>query len=150
MKCKSVRACWNASVYRDPRVHVAPPRVRASLRAFIKLWHITCIAHFLCHCTRRSQNAIMACDTRESIQWMWFAFLFADISFASSSPLIVFESDASKPDSNPQFVLMLHENNTENDPHTRSPPINQEVSNSGLKFHSQTLPLILHDIIRVA
>ena len=39
---------------------------------------------FFCHCTRRSQNSIMACDIRESIQCVRFAFLFADISFASS------------------------------------------------------------------
>ena len=43
--CVCVRACWNASVCRNPRIHVPPPRVRAILRAFIKLWCITCIAH---------------------------------------------------------------------------------------------------------
>ena len=43
--CVCVRACWDASVYRNPRVHVHPLRVRATLRAFIKLWCITCIAH---------------------------------------------------------------------------------------------------------
>ena len=43
--CVCVRACWNASVCRNPRIHVPPPRVRTILRAFIKLWCITCIAH---------------------------------------------------------------------------------------------------------
>ena len=43
--CVCVFACWNASVCRNPRIHVPPPRVRAILRAFIKLWCITCIAH---------------------------------------------------------------------------------------------------------
>ena len=40
-----VRACWDASVYRNPCIRVPPPRVRANLRACIKLWCITCIAH---------------------------------------------------------------------------------------------------------
>ena len=78
----------------------------------------------------------MACDMRESIHWVRFAFLFADISFASSLSLVVFESDASKPDSNPQFVFMLHENNPKDNPHTRAPPIDSEVSNDDVKFHS--------------
>ena len=43
--CVCVRAYWYASVYRNPRIHVHPPRGRATLRAFIKLWCITCIAH---------------------------------------------------------------------------------------------------------
>ena len=43
--CVCVRACWDASVYRNPRIRVPPPRVRANLRACIKLWCITCIAH---------------------------------------------------------------------------------------------------------
>ena len=43
--CVCVRACWNASVCRNPRIHVSPPRVHAILRAFIKLWCITYIAH---------------------------------------------------------------------------------------------------------
>jgi len=77
----------------------------------------------------------MACDIRESIPWVPFALLFADISFASSLPLVVFESDASKPDSNSQFVFMLHGNNPKNNPHTRSPPIDSEVSDGDLKFH---------------
>ena len=80
----------------------------------------------------------MACDIRESIQWVPFALLFADISFTSSLPLVVFESDASKPskpDSNLQFVFMLYGNNSKNNPHTRSPPIYSEVSNGDLKFH---------------
>ena len=77
----------------------------------------------------------MACDIRESIQWVRFALLLADISFASSWLLVVFESDASKPDSNSQFVLMLHGNKSKNNPRTRSPPIDSEVSNGDLKFH---------------
>ena len=40
-----VRAFWNASVYRNLRVHVSLPRVCATLGAFIKLWCITCIAY---------------------------------------------------------------------------------------------------------
>ena len=40
-----VRACWDASVYRNPCIRVPPPRVRAALRAFIKMWCITCLAH---------------------------------------------------------------------------------------------------------
>ena len=87
------------------------------------------------HCARGSQNSTMACDIRESIKWVRFAFLFADISFASSLPLIVFQSNASKPDSNSQFVFLLHRNNHMNNPHTRSPPIDSEVSNVDLKFH---------------
>ena len=43
--CVCVRAYWYASVYRNPRIHVHLPRVRVTLRAFIKLWCITCIAH---------------------------------------------------------------------------------------------------------
>ena len=54
---------------------------------------------FFGHCTRRSQNSIMACDIREFIPWVRFALLLADISFAFSLPLVVFEPDASKPDS---------------------------------------------------
>ena len=41
-----VRAFWNASVYRNLRVHVSLPRVCAALGAFIKLWCITCIAYY--------------------------------------------------------------------------------------------------------
>ena len=77
----------------------------------------------------------MACDIRESIPWVRFALLFADISFASSLPLVVFESDASKLDSNSQIVFVLHRNNHENNPHPLSPPIDSEVSNLDLKFH---------------
>ena len=77
----------------------------------------------------------MACDIRESIQWVRFAFLFADISFASSLSLVVFESDASKPDSNLQFVFTLHKNNPKNNPHTQLPHIDSEVSNRDLKIH---------------
>ena len=77
----------------------------------------------------------MACDIRESIQWVRFAFLFADISFASSLSLVVFESDASKPDSNPQFVFTLHKNNHKNNPHTQPPHIDSEVANGDLEFH---------------
>ena len=36
--CVCVRAYWYASVYRNPHIHVHPPHVRATLRAFIKLW----------------------------------------------------------------------------------------------------------------
>ena len=105
-----------------------PPHIHQAV-----VHHMYCA--FFCHCTCRSQNSIMACDIRESIPWVPFALLFADISFASSLPLVVFESDASKPDSNSQFVFMLHGNNPKNNPHTRSPPIDSEVSNGDLKFH---------------
>ena len=132
--CVRARACWNANVYHNPRVHIIPPRIHDTRLAFIKMWCITCLAHsFVIALT--SPKTRMACDVRESIQWVRFAFLFADISFAPSLPLVVFESDASKPDSNSQFVFMLHGNNPKNNPHTRSPPIDSEVSNGDLKFH---------------
>ena len=95
--------------------------------------HIYCA--LFCHCARMSQNSIMAPDITESIQWVRLVLLFADISFASSLSLVVFESDADKPDSNLQFVFMLHENNPESNRHTRSPPIDSDVSNVDLKFH---------------
>ena len=57
------------------------------------------------------------------------------LQFASSLPLIVFESDPSKLDSDSQFVFMLHGNNPKSNPHTRFPPIDSEVSNGDLKFH---------------
>ena len=114
LECKcipqSARPCHSsARPCHPPRIHQAvaarpchPPRIHQAVAH-----HMYCA--FFCHCTRRSQNSIKACDIRESIQWVRFAFLCADISFASSLPLAVFESDASKPDSNPQFVFMLHE-----------------------------------------
>ena len=105
-----------------------PPRIHQDV-----VHHMSCA--FFCHCTRKSQNSRMACDIRESIQWVRFALLFADISFASSLSLVVFESYASKPNSNSQFVFMLHGNNPKNNPHTRSPPIYSEVSNGDLEFH---------------
>ena len=43
--CVRARACWNANVYHNPRVHVIPPRVHATRLAFIKMWCITCLAH---------------------------------------------------------------------------------------------------------
>ena len=63
-----------------------PPRIHQAV-----VHHMYCA--FFCHRTCRSQNSIMACDISESIQWMPFALLFADISFASSfaasvSPLL--------------------------------------------------------------
>ena len=105
-----------------------PPRIHQDV-----VHHMSCA--FFCHCTRKSQNSRMACDIRESIQWVRFAFLFADISFASSLSLVVFESDASKPDSNPQFVFTLHKNNHKNNPHTQPPHIDSEVANGDLEFH---------------
>ena len=78
----------------------------------------------------------MACDMRESIHWVRFAFLFADISFSSSLSLVVFESDTSYLNLSPQLVFMLHGNNLKNNPQTRPPPIDSEVSNDDLKFHS--------------
>ena len=126
LECKcmpqSAHSC-PSSMYpcHSPRIHQAV------------VHHMYCA--FFCQCTRRSKKSIMACDIRESIPWVRFALLFADISFASSLLLVVFESDASKPDSNSQFVFMLHRNNHKNNPHTRSPPIDSEVSNVDLKFH---------------
>ena len=128
-------AYWYASVDHNPRIHVHPPRVRATLCAFIKLWCITCIALSFVNALAGPKKSIMACDIRESIPWVRFALLFADISFASSLLLVVFESDASKPDSNSQFVFMLHRNNHKNNSHTRSPPIDSDVSKVDLKFH---------------
>ena len=125
--CVCVRAYWYASVYRNPHIHVHPPRVRATLRAFIKLWCVTCIAHSFVIAFAGPKNSIMVCDIGESIPWVQFSLLFADISLASSLLLVIFESNASKPDSNSQFVFMPHRNNHKNNPHTRSPPIDSEV-----------------------
>ena len=105
-----------------------PPRIHQDV-----VHHMSCA--FFCRCTRKSQNSRMACDIRESIQWVWFAFLFADISSASSLSLVVFESDTSKLDSSPQLVFMLHENNLKNNPQSRPSPIDSEVLNGVLKFH---------------
>jgi hypothetical protein len=59
--------------------------------------------------------------------------------------LAVFESDASKPDSALQFVFMLYRNKPKNNPHTRSPPIDSEVSNGDLK-QKQTQEQSTHSI----
>ena len=39
--------------------------------------HMYCA--FFCHCTRRSQNSIMACDIREFIPWVRLDLLFAHL-----------------------------------------------------------------------
>ena len=96
----------------------------------------------------------MAPDITESIQWVRLVLLFADISFASSLPLVVFESDANKSDSDPQLFFMLHENNSENNPHTRSPPIDSVTLPLTVSAQEQThhmltaLPLALQSVLK--
>ena len=63
--CVCARAYWYASVYRNPRIHVHPLRVRATLRAFIKLLCFTCIGHSFVNALAGPKNSIMACDIRD-------------------------------------------------------------------------------------